>query len=330
LKAGTTYYVRAYAINSAGISYGDQKTFTTKNSLPIVVTSAASDITTTSVTLGGNITDAGRATVTERGVCWSTSASPTIYSNKKSIGSGIGSFSASITGLNAGTTYYVCAYAINSAGTSYGEQKTFTTLANINNGIEYVDLGLSVKWATCNIGASKPEEYGSYYAWGETSTKSTYDWSTYKYCNGSYDTQTKYCTISSYGKVNSKTTLEKSDDVAYTTLGGSWRMPTDAEWKELIIQCKWTWKSKNGVDGYEVKASNGNSIFLPAAGYRYVSGLSNAGSGGLFWSSSLGDSYPDGAWYMSFNYNYVGMNNGYRNRDGDRYYGLSVRPVLAE
>jgi len=323
LKAGTTYYVRAYAINSAGISYGDQKTFTTKISLPIVVTSAASDITTTSVTLGGNITDAGRATVTERGVCWSTSASPTIFSNKKSIGSGIGSFSASITGLNAGITYYVCAYAINSAGTSYGEQKTFTTLANINNGIEYVDLGLSVKWATCNIGASKPEEYGSYYAWGETATKDYFDWSTYKYCNGSSSTLTKYCTSSSYGTVDYKRTLEKSDDIAYTKLGGKWRMPTDAEWKELRTKCTWKWTTENGVNGYKVTASNGTSIFLPAAGYREESDLFDAGNYGDYWSSSLYEKYY--AWILRF-----GSSGLDRASVGLRDDGLSVRPVLAE
>ncbi|MCQ2959934.1 MAG: hypothetical protein MJ198_07085 [Bacteroidales bacterium] len=325
LKGSTTYYVRAYAINSAGTSYGDQKTFTTQTPKePTVVTSAAKAIEYTRVTIGGNITDDGGATITEYGVCWSTSASPTISNNKKKfIGWVTDDFSTSITGLKAGTTYYVRAYAINSAGISYGDQKTFTTLGNINNGIEYVDLGLSVKWATCNIGASKPEEFGDYYAWGETSTKSTYDWSTYKYCNGSSVTQTKYCTISYFGKVDNKTTLEKSDDVAYTTLGGSWRMPTDAEWTELRNQCEWTWKSKNGVNGYEVKASNGNSIFLPAAG-RIESNLNYAGSDGFYWSSSLREDGSDGAWYMYF------YSGNVRVSLYDRYDGLSVRPVLAE
>ncbi|MCQ2605322.1 MAG: hypothetical protein MJ204_02120 [Bacteroidales bacterium] len=206
-------------------------------------------------------------------------------------------------------------------GSGSGEQGNSGN--GVSNGMEYVDLGLSVKWATCNIGASKPEGYGDYYAWGETSTKSTYNWSTYKYCNGSYDTQTKYCTSSSYGKVDNKTTLEKSDDVAYTTLGGSWRMPTDAEWTELRNQCEWTWKSKNGVDGYEVKASNGNSIFLPAAGFRDASSLYGAGSYGFYWSSSLSGNYPYDAWYVGFNSDYVSR------YDNSRGYGQSVRPVLS-
>ena len=190
------------------------------------------------------------------------------------------------------------------------------------NGWEYVDLGLSVKWATCNIGASKPEEYGNYYAWGETETKSLYTWSTYKHCNGSYDTQTKYCTDSDYGTVDNKTTLDKSDDVAYTTLGGKWRMPTDAEWTELRTQCNWTWVTYSGVKGYKVEASNGNSIFLPAAGSRDGSNLSDVGSYGSYWSSSLGESNLGRAWDV-----YFGSSGVYRDLNR-RYVGQSVRPVL--
>ena len=192
------------------------------------------------------------------------------------------------------------------------------------NGHAYVDLGLpsGLKWATCNVGANKPEEYGNYYAWGETEPKTTYNWSTYKWCNGSSDTQTKYCTSSSYGTVDNKTTLEPEDDAAHVNWGGAWRMPTDAEWTELRTNCTCTWTTKNGVNGYEVKGPNGNSIFLPAAGYRYDDGLYYAGYYGYYWSSSLGTDYPDNAWYVYFYSDDVGRDvNG-------RYYGLSVRPVL--
>ena len=92
---------------------------------------------------------------------------------------------------------------------------------------------MSVKWATCNVGATKPEEYGDYFAWGETDPKSTYDWSTYKYCNGSSSTLTKYNTDNSQGTVDNKTTLDLSDDAARANWGDSWRMPTDAELTEL-------------------------------------------------------------------------------------------------
>ena len=187
------------------------------------------------------------------------------------------------------------------------------------NGHEYVDLGLSVKWATCNVGASKPEEYGDYFAWGETQPKSTYNWSTYKWCRGSYDTQTKYCIDSYYGTVDNKTTLELSDDAARANWGGSWRMPTKAEQDELREQCTWTWTTQNGVNGYKVTSkSNGNSIFLPAAGHRDGSSLYGVGSYGYYWSSSLDTGYAYYLYFGSFSVNW-GSNL--------RYCGRSVRPV---
>jgi hypothetical protein len=190
---------------------------------------------------------------------------------------------------------------------------------------EYVDLGLSVKWATCNVGASKPEEYGDYFAWGETQPKSTYSWSTYKWCRGSYDTQTKYCTNSSYGTVDNKTTLDLSDDAARANWGGSWRMPTDAELTELREQCTWTWTTQNGVYGYKVTSKKSGytnkSIFLPAAGYRYDDSLNYAGSLGYYWSSSLITGSPYNAWFVYFYSDYVDRHYYYR------YCGFSVRPV---
>ena len=197
-----------------------------------------------------------------------------------------------------------------------------TPPANTENGHEYVDLGLSVKWATCNVGASKPEEYGDHFAWGETTTKSIYTWNTYKYCNGSSTTLTKYNTSSSYGSVNNKTTLELVDDAARANWGGSWRMPTKAEQDELREQCTWTWTTQNGVNGCKVTSkSNGNSIFLPAAGYRGGISLISSRSDGYYWSSSLNANYPYGAYGLGFNSGSVGWYSG------DRYYGLSVRPV---
>ena len=190
------------------------------------------------------------------------------------------------------------------------------------NGHEYVDLGLSVKWATCNVGASKPEEYGDYFAWGETQPKTTYDWSTYKWCNGSYNTLTKYNNSSSYGTVDNKTQLELSDDAARANWGGSWRMPTDAELTELREQCTWTWTTQNGVNGYKVTSKkNGNSIFLPAAGCRRDGSLYGAGSGGLYCSGSLLMDSPRYAYYLHFGSVNVGWYDYYR------YFGFTVRPV---
>lgn len=186
---------------------------------------------------------------------------------------------------------------------------------------EYVDLGLSVKWATCNVGANSPEEYGDYFAWGETEPKGEYNWSTYKYCNGSRDTMTKYCTYSSYGTVDNKETLEPEDDVAHVKWGGDWRMPTRAEQDELRHNCTWTWASRYGVNGYIVKGPNGNSIFLPAAGWRYNSSLICSGLDGSYWSSSLYalDSYCAFDIYFDSSRVYAPY--------GSRYDGKPVRAV---
>ncbi len=194
------------------------------------------------------------------------------------------------------------------------------------NGHAYVDLGLSVKWATCNVGATTPEEYGNYYAWGETTPKTTYyDWSTYKYCNGDKYSMTKYCTYSDYGTVDNKTTLELSDDAAHVNWGGSWRMPTLAEQEELMDtnNCTWRWTTQNGVKGYKVTSKkNGNSIFLPAAGYRYDSNFYGAGNDGGYWSSSLYTYYSYYAYYLSVDSNGAGLNYNV-----GRLCGRSVRPV---
>ncbi len=131
LASGTTYYVRAYAKNTQGTTYGEEKQFTTTASKPTVTTGSITNITQTSATGSGNVTNDGGATVTERGICWSTSQNPTISGSHQASGNGTGSFTANMTGLAAGTTYYVRAYATNSAGTSYGEQKTFSTTANM-------------------------------------------------------------------------------------------------------------------------------------------------------------------------------------------------------
>ena len=187
---------------------------------------------------------------------------------------------------------------------------------------EAVDLGLSVKWATCNVGATAPEQSGGYYAWGETEEKKNYEWSTYKWCNGSSDTMIKYCTNSSYGTVDNKTVLDPEDDVAHVKWGGNWRMPTKTEQDELRTNCTWTWTTQNGVYGYKVTSkTNGNSIFLPAAGDRSGTYLNYSGSYGYYWSSSLGGSRSSIAYFLGF---YSGSYDwGNSNRD----YGHSVRPV---
>ena len=191
----------------------------------------------------------------------------------------------------------------------------------IISGPQAVDLGLSVKWASCNVGANSPEEYGDYFAWGEVKPKSVYDWSTYKYCNRPYNTFTKYNSDSGYGRVDNKKTLDVQDDAATANWGGAWRMPTKAEQDELRTKCKWVWTTLNGVNGYKVIGPNGNSIFLPAAGCMGGGTLYGAGSDGSFWSSSLSADDPHYAYGVLFGSDYVGWDGYYR------VDGRSVRPV---
>lgn len=191
---------------------------------------------------------------------------------------------------------------------------------------EIVDLGLSVKWASWNVGASSPEEYGDYFAWGETEPKTAYSWATYKWCNGSNSTLTKYNTNSSYGTVDNKTQLDLADDAARVNWGGAWRKPSDAEWTELMENCTWTLTIENGVYGGRVKSNKSGytnkSIFLPAAGYRGINGHTDTGNDICYWSSSLGAEYP----YLASS---VGLKSGsVAWYDDHRYLGLSVRPVF--
>lgn len=190
-----------------------------------------------------------------------------------------------------------------------------------HNGHNYVDLGLSVKWATCNVGATKPEEYGDYFAWGEVKPKFIYNYSTYKYCNGSYNTYTKYNTKSNYGRVDDKRSLDAQDDAATINWGGKWRMPTKNEQNELYAKCKWVWTTLNGVNGYKVIGPNGNSIFLSAAGYVREGTLNEASSFGYYWSSSLDSEGPYHAYIVYFNSNFV-LRYEFTRQDG-----RSVRPV---
>ena len=224
------------------------------------------------------------------------------------------------------------------AGTKTLSTSKYIGIGAINNDLvwntfEYmVDLGLSVKWAAFNVGAIKPEEYGDYYAWGETEAKIDYSWSTYKWCNGSDHTLTKYCNKSDYGYngfKDAKTTLDPEDDVAHVKWGGNWRMPTSGELDELRNNCTCTWYSSgnaefNGVAGYKVTSNiegyTDRFIFLPAAGYRRDTSLNYAGTYGDYWSSSL-DSSPDAAWYLFFAS--YGNITSYRGR----HQGHPVRPV---
>lgn len=190
-----------------------------------------------------------------------------------------------------------------------------------------VDLGLSVLWADKNVGADSPEDNGDYYAWGEKKTKDCYDWSTYRWCEGTEYTMTKYCTRSYYGKVDENTTLSlgdvylKSDDIARYQWIENWRMPTEDEMEELVSKCIWTWTKKGGKRGYQVTGPSGKSIFLPAAGFYEGEGNLGDGSKGYYWTSSLNTSYNNGAPGLYFDAANTFVSSRFRNQ------GLTIRPV---
>lgn len=186
------------------------------------------------------------------------------------------------------------------------EEKYVKTHGTIN-GHEYVDLGLpsGLKWATCNVGANRPEDYGNYYAWGEIKTKSEYT------RDNSITFNKKFKDIGG----------DTRYDVARANWGDTWRLPTRAELKELENRCTWKWTTQNGVRGYKVTGPNGKSIFLPAAGYRDGASLYLGGNFGVYWSSTPTATYDDGAYYLYFIggdelVDYIG-----------RYYGHTVRPI---
>ena len=241
--------------------------------------------------------------ITECGFYWGTNPNPTEADNNVVLENTTGSIAKVITNLTPNTTYYVKAYAANSSGTSYSEVISFTTLDIVE--YDYVDLGLpsKMKWATYNVGASSPEEYGNYYAWGEVTPKTEY-------------TQANSET---YGVPLTDISGNPQYDAAAANWGRGWRMPTKTEMQELIDNCTWVWLLQNGTMGYKVTGPNGSSIFLPAAGSRIGSSLDYAGSNGYYWSS-----IPDGspiACYLYFDSgaHFVGSSN--------RNYGHTVRPV---
>ena len=320
LKGGAEYYYcfefdDGYEINRSEVAN------VTIISKPVVVTNDVTNVTASSAILSGSVTNNDKEnTITSMGFYWNTSPNPIVEHqciNKGSYnGIGISTFAHKLDNLAENVTYYVRAYAITSYGIIYGEEKSFTTEAFIN-GHDWVDLGLpsGLKWATCNVGASSSEDYGDYYAWGETETKGDYS------SSNSLTYGLSISELESQGYIDGDGNLTPSHDAATANWGGNWRLPTKAEYEELVNKCTLQWTTQNGVNGWKATGLNGNSIFLPAAGYRYGSSLYYAGSLGYYWSSTPRESYPDYAYGLDFGSGYhdVGW--------GSRGSGRSVRPV---
>lgn len=327
LQPTTTYYFR-YEVNAclftSAVANKVSEFQTLQTNIPEVTTSSVEDVSCTSAVINGHITSDGGLSITEYGIVYGSSKNPTIANTKIKSNNcnSAGLFTCDLTNLQKQTTYYARAYAINAQGIGYGQEISFKA------DYQYVDLGLSVKWATCNVGANKPEEPGDYFAWGETQPKDYYDWSNYKWCKGSRTSLTKYCDKDSYGIVDKIYVLQLSDDAARVNWGGNWRMPLKSELDELYNSCTWTSTTQNGTKGYLVRGKNGNSIFLPNAGYKYEGSLTDLGAYGNYWSSTV---YPYYDSYGSSIYSTYPYQAYAYSADGEEEFarrsGLPIRPV---
>ena len=356
LEPGKTYCYRSVIRVEGREHYGETLTFTTKGAGTLITTAntQASDIGRKSVVLRGTVdlTDVQYESVSY-GFIWGT-AEGVLNNTISATVVSANTFEATLTGLPYDTKIYYKAFVsinaetINKKVVVKGEEKTATTLPNPIVGI---DLGLSVRWASCNLGAEEPEEWGDYYAWGEVETyyssldpliwkpgretgheRSSYKWAVlvdddYRY--------TKYClnnTWSSYwggtGAPDNKSTLDLEDDPAHVILGGDWRMPTKDEFTELLNNCTLSWHQDGSNRGYVVTGPNGNSIFLPTAGrirwtsYQWDAG--EFGGTGYYWSSSLYEMAFE-AWLLELyntNYENIEIDYDYRN------FGFSIRAVI--
>ena len=342
LVEGVTYYVRAYAINSMGTAYGEEKNFITgttpppPTNKPTVTTNAVSNISATSATCGGNVTSDGNSAVTAKGVCWSTSQNPTITNNKTNDGQGLGAFTSNITGLTTATSYYVRAYATNSNGTSYGEQRSFTPGAFIDsrdgNVYRTVEIGSQVWMAenlaylpSVNMVADGSEDAAGsyYYVYGYDGTnvadaKATGDYATYGVLYN--------WTAAMDGEASSTTNPSGIQGVC----PAGWHVPSDAEWTELTDYLGET------VAGGKLKETGTTHWASPNTGATNETGFTALPGGNRFSSGGTFDGAVwSGYWWSATEPNATSawarnMGHYYSNVDRDnypKYFGFSVRCV---
>lgn len=311
-----------------------------------VVTGNASDISMTSATVEGYINVTDGVEIESYGIQYASSADIDTAGDARTVNASEvvnRKFTVTLPWLSYETTYYYRAFLVLSSGMKYvGQVRRFTTSKLSDRSGNAVDLGLSVRWASFNVGATSPDGYGAYFAWGETSPKTSYEDSNYKWYEwyeDSYFWPTKYSYFIDYDHfADNKLTLEPSDDAATANWGSPWRMPTHDEMLELMTKCSWTWTTHDGVSGCIVTGPNGNAIFLPAAGVYYNDELRRVGGAdgneGHYWTSSLDNSeygYVSEAYSLIFYQNaHYGVDRqwiGSNVDSGDREWGRPVRPV---
>ena len=217
--------------------------------------------------------------------------------------------------------FFVMALSLLFMGT-VGNAKVNGTGDESSDAVEAVDLGLSVKWANMNVGATKDSGFGSYFAWGEVKPKQFYSWGTYVWSKGDTQYPLKYTTT------DRKTQLVPSDDAACANWGGVWRMPTVDEFEELtdLTKCDWEWITKDGINGYKVTGKKtGKSIFLPITGFRFYEAVQFRAINGIYWSSTLDTGTPNKAWCLEFDFQNVNVTTG--KLSSNRFSGRCIRAV---
>ena len=339
LEPNSTYYYRSVLIQGDITYVGETKEFKTKELSTLITTDAASDVEGKSATLRArlDLTDVEYETVSY-GFYWGLSEDSLTNDVVGELASGV--FFVELAGLGKGTHYWYRSYVVLDGKKYFGEVVSFKTLG-VYVFQEPVDLGLSVKWASCNLGAEVPEGYGDYYAWGELEPyyscldplewkedkNDGYDWTSYRWFIPEPVQITKYNTMPALGEVDDKLELDPEDDVVQVLLGDGWRMPTSAECEELCNECTWTLDKLNGVDGFRV-SGNGNSIFLPFAGVFQLTECVAEAEQGVIRSSSLDPDRSPAAYMLVF---YTDSPGGEHFVDYDeRAIGFSIRPVFSE
>ena len=320
LPVNSTYYYASFTAVGDVSVFSSVKSFATGGLTNLVDEVEASDIKAKSATLSASVQVDG-ADAKDKvyvGLAWSTSASDlcadgdfkSTRTSVRNVANGI--ISASLRGLSVETTYYYASFTEVSGVYVFSSIKSFTTEAIPEGAVE---LGLSVLWASCNVGAKSPEEYGDHFAWGETEAKSDYSPST------SVTYNVDVSELKSQGIIGSNGLITSAYDAATVIWGGDWRMPTLDESAELLNNCTWEWTSVNGVNGQKVTGPNGNSIFLPAAGYRYDEVVKNSGSHGCYWSATCYKYYSYNAYSFYFDASLHDWYYFYR------FHGRTIRPV---
>jgi uncharacterized protein (TIGR02145 family) len=295
LKPGTLYYLRAYGTNSAGTGYGNEISFTTVAVLPTLTTTAVTAITETTATCGGNITSDGGATVTVRGVCWSTSQYPTISDSHTDDGSGAGSFVSSINGLLAITTYYVRAYATNGVGTVYGDQVTFNTaltvthtagdVAPVTKTVTYGTVvtnltGEDKRWITRNLGAANQAASST----DTTEAAAGWYWQFNHKQGYKHDGITLTPSAAWLTSIDENSDWIAENDPCTILLGADWRIPTKTEWTNVDANGGWTGVGQAYISVLKIHAAG--SLDVSGTLYsRYLDQYGNFGSGS-YWSST--------------------------------------------